>query len=654
MVYALLSRYSEFAGTGAAFRGPPGAGWRLRMLNDPMDQVNRRTPALPDSLRQAVRDAQATGRAAEERAQLAMPFRARLRARDAVRPQPTLSILTDSRPITAGPVSQSAISEVRTLRKPPAPGRPVNKAPLIPVAATAAGIPVVQQGGDDDDAPPGFFSRLGDFSQFAFAGLAVLGLAGLSVMAAENALGSKTDTDDTDGDGNVTTASVDTAPLAASVSAAAVAEASTPAGAAPTPWFDYSGTADLLKARVAELQAAEAETARRASAEAERAAADAIANAEAARVAAQAPAASESGPAIIDARLRDRLATEEAMRQAGIETAAKQEAAAAAAAAKVEADRIAAEEAARAAAAAAEQQRIAQAEATRAAEAEAARLADLAARQKAAEAEAKRLADIEAAKAAKAAEAKRLADIEAKRAADAEAKRLAALETQRAAEAAEARRLAEAETRRLADAEAARLAAATVAAAPAPRVWTNPPGRASLKPARPPAVTLVAEAPVTRTAPPSLSAAPPEVRPLVQLRTAGDFIAERAEYTAGQKLEAAALDVLRADFIQLVEASPDGSHHELRTPDGRTLLIHFERTLQVEPLKASVQAIGYTSANGAVTRTYIQPASVDVRVMCRDVAYAFPGQERGRFAACEGEGGTWTMARATSASAAPI
>ncbi|MEQ9505502.1 MAG: hypothetical protein RLO80_04475 [Hyphomonas sp.] len=622
------------------------------MLNDPMDQVNPR--ALPESLRQAIRDAQATGRAAEERAHLAMPFRARLRARDAVRPQPTLSILTDSGPITSGPVSPLAISEVRTLRKPPAPSRPVRKAPLVPVAATAGGIPVTRQGGDDDDDNPGFFARLGDFSQFAFAGLAVLGLAGLSVMAAENALGGKTSTDDADGEGNVTTANFDTAPLAASVSAAAVEQASAPAGTATTPWFDYNGTADLLKARIAELQAAEAETARRASAEADRTAAEAIANAEAARVAADAPQATD-GPAVIDARLRDRLATEEAMRLAEVDAAAKQQADAAAASAKIEADRLAAEEAARAAAAAAEQQRIAEAEATRAAEAEAARLADLAAKQKAAEVEAKRLADVEAAKAAKAAETKRLADIETKRAADAEAKRLAALETQRVNEAAEARRLADIESRRLADAEAARLAAAAaVVATPAPRVWTDPPGHASLKPERPPAITLVAEAPVTRTAPPSLSAAPPEVRPLVQLRSADDFIAERAEYTAGQTLDAAALDVMRSDFIRLVEASPDGSHHELRTPDGRTLLIHFERTVQVDPLKASAQAIGYSSVDGSVTRAYLQPVNVDVHVMCRDVAYAFPGQERGRFAACEGEGGVWTMARASTANATPV
>jgi hypothetical protein len=621
------------------------------MLNDPMDSATRRSPALPESLHQAVREAEATGRAAEARAHSAMPFRARLRARDGVRPQPTLSILTHSGPITAGPVSHNAVSEVRLLRKQPPAPKPVNKAPLVPVAATADGIAVIPHGGkqggsgdDSEDPRAGFFGRISDFPQFAFAGLAVLGLAGLSIMAAENALGAKPDRDTAEDGAAVTTASV---------SAAAVQRAS--AGSVATPWFDYRGTADLLKARVAELRVEEDAVARLASVEADRTAAAAIANAEAARVAAEQPAAT-SGPAIIDNRVRDRLAAEEAARAASATVAAQLKTQEAAAAAKVEAGRIAAEEAARAAAAAAEQQRLAQVEAQRAADAEAKRLADLAAKKQAADAEAKRLAQIEADKAAKAAEARRLADIEAKRAADVEAKRLASLEARRAADAAEVTRLANLESRRLADAEAARLAAvAAVAAAPAPRVWTNPPGRASLKPERP-AATLVAAAPVERTAPPSLSAGTPEVRQLASMpRPVDDFIAERAEYTAGRTLDAAALDVLKSDFIKLVEGSADGTHHELLTPDGRPLLIHFERTLPVDPMKATVQAIGYApSADGLITRAYLQPVDVTVSVMCRDVSYAFPGQERGRFAACEGGDGTWKMARASTTNANPV
>ncbi|MDP3458404.1 MAG: hypothetical protein Q8S09_03925, partial [Hyphomonas sp.] len=64
---------------------------------------------------------------------------------------------------------------------------------------------------------------------------------------------------------------------------------------------------------------------------------------------------------------------------------------------------------------------------------------------------------------------------------------------------------------------------------------------------------------------------------------------------------------------------------------------------------------GYApSADGYVTRSYLLPVDVTVRVMCRDVAYAFPGQERGRFAACEGADGTWTMARASTPAGTPI
>lgn len=640
------------------------------MLNDPMDHVTGRSPVLPDSLRQAVREAEATGRAAEDRAQSAMPFRARLRARDAVRPQPTLSILTHSRPITAGPVSHTAISEVRALRRepvlpPPARPEPVKPPPRPPVTSTTALVPVRRSqvvvppkpSNDDDDDKPGFLGRLGDFSQFAFAGLAVLGLAGLSVMAAENALGTKPDTDDADADTNLQTASLDAAPAAATVAAPAAAPA-------VTPWFDYRGTAELLKTRVAALKAEEEKATRLAASEAEQSAALAIANAEAARVAAETPASS-TGPAIIDARVRDRVAAEEAARAAAATAATRLQADQAAAAAKVEADRLAAEEAARAAALSAERQRAAEAEAARLADLEAKRLADLEAKRLAAEAEAKRLAEAEAQKAAKAAEAKRLAEIEAKRAADAEAARLAALETQRATKAAEAKRLADIEARRLADAEAARLKAAVAAAAvttaaaePAPRVWTNPPGRASLKPDRPAAPKLLASNDVTvlRPVPPTLKASPPEVRPLINApRPVDDFIAERAEYTAGRALDQGGLDALKTDFLDLVETSPDGAHHQLLTPDGRPLLIHFERTLSVDAATAIVHAIGYRpTAEGFVTRAYAEPANVNVRVMCRDVAYAFPGQERGRFAACQGTNGTWTMARASMPAGNPI
>lgn len=327
------------------------------MLNDPMDPPVKRSPVLPESLRDAVRGAEATGRAAEERAHLAMPFRARLRARDAVRPQPTLSILTGSKPVTSAPsvmrlpppvpMPVAPPSEVRALkRQPPVrpPAKPKREDKVVPAAVTGAVVTLPKAGANgsgarraaDDEEEGGW--KLSEFSQFAFAGLAVLGLAGLSVMAADNALnGGK---DKTEGEGDTLAAA---SLPGAEVSVAALGEASAPAGAATVPWFDYKGTADILKARVAELQAQEQEAARLAQTEADREAALAIANAEAARAAAEQPAAS-TGPTVIDARLRDRLATEEAMRQADANAAAQLLAEQNAAAAKAEADRIAAEE----------------------------------------------------------------------------------------------------------------------------------------------------------------------------------------------------------------------------------------------------------------------------------------------------------------------
>lgn len=635
------------------------------MLNDPMDTSAKRSPALPESLRDAVRGAEATGRAAEERAHLAMPFRARLRARDAVRPQPTLSILTGSKPVTSAPsvmrlpppvqMPVAPPSEVRTLkRQPPVrpQAKPKGEVKIVPAAVTGAAVTLPKAGANgsgarrtgDDEEEGGW--KLSEFSQFAFAGLAVLGLAGLSVMAADSALnGGK---DKTEGEGDTLAAS---SLPGTEVSVAALGDA-----ASPVPWFDYKGTADLLKARLAELQAQEQESARLAQADADREAALAIANAEAARAAAEQTSAA-AGPTVIDARLRDRLATEEAMRQADADAAAQLLAEQNAIAAKAEADRIAAEEAARAAAAQAEANRLADLEAQRLADLEAKRLADIDAKRLAAEAEAKRLADLKAKEAAEAAEAKRLADLEAKRAADAEAKRLADIE---------ARRLAGLAAKEKADAEAARLAAVAAAALPAEpkRLSVPPAGAPSLKPKRPATEQALAETggpkliaalPAERAAPPTLSAPSPEVRPLALPRPVGEFIAERTEYTAGRALDQAGLNVLKADFLALVEGSADGTHHELTTPDGRPLLIHFERTVPVDPLKASINAIGYApSTDGAVTRTYFQPVSVNMHVMCRDVAYAFPGQERGRFAACQGDDGTWRMARATNIAANPI
>ena len=62
-------------------------------------------------------------------------------------------------------------------RRAPAPA-------IIPSAAAAETAPQVAEREDHEDIS----TRMGDVSQLAFAGLAILGLAGLSVLAAQNAL----------------------------------------------------------------------------------------------------------------------------------------------------------------------------------------------------------------------------------------------------------------------------------------------------------------------------------------------------------------------------------------------------------------------------------------------------------------------------------
>jgi hypothetical protein len=63
--------------------------------------------------------------------------------------------------------------------------------------------------------------------------------------------------------------------------------------------------------------------------------------------------------------------------------------------------------------------------------------------------------------------------------------------------------------------------------------------------------------------------------------------------------------------------------------------------------QSTVRTVTYTPGVSQVTRVVTEQAPVTVSVMCRDVAYAFAGQERGRFAACQAPEGGWTLARAT-------
>lgn len=629
------------------------------------------------------------------------PFRARLRARDGRRPQSTLAILAGYEPKDGETAELAAIAPRRPRpvavtapvaqarpepRRVPPAGRPEAWAPparpepapprqeirrpplvIVPPAEEAA------EPATDTDKKEERATRLGwlrEYSQLAFAGLAVLGLAGLSLLAIDHSLKGKPGAAPEEGDNAARRSAADTGPAMspASVSAVAVQEAATPLGAEPQPWFDYRGVADYLKTRVDAFEASERDAARRQQEEAQRLASAAIADAEAGRLAAAAQAEADAlaaRDAAIDAE-RQRLAREEAERIANEEAARLAAQAEAEAAARAEADRLAKLEAERAAAALAEQRRVAELEAERAAAAEAKRLAEIESRRVAAEAEAKRLAELEAQRAAAQAEQQRLADLAARRAAEEEARRLAALDAKRAADAAEARRLADLEAQRLADIEAQRLAArkaeesaitlaAAVVAPPAPAVVkpVTPPRAASLKPDRASIQPLATPepAPVTRPAPAILTARAPEVRPFIAgpadaRRGADVFVAERVALTTGETISVDAMSGLQTEFVRLVAVSPDGAAHQMAAPDGRQIEITFERTQLVEAGAANLRTIGYSADDAApVTRGYAEQPVVNVSVMCRDVAYAIPGQERGRFSACRGADGHWMLAR---------
>ena len=567
-------------------------------------------PMIPDSVRYSVLAAQDAGRRAEDRANLDMPFRARLRARDGVRPQSTLAILSG--------IENQAQAKTKAAAPPRGPIRPLRAVPANPgfLALGKNGKGGILSGGgsDDDDGS----NRLADISQFAFAGIAVLGLAGLSVMAAESALHGGTDGNA----GPLADLPPSLTPGGGAASSVAMAAASTPEGAAATAWFDYRGLADRLAASKAAYDTAQRDAAAAESEQARIQAASAIADAEAARVA---------------------------------ETAAQD--------AEAEQARLAAAEL--------EKTRLAEAEAARVAEAEQVRLANLKAEQDAAAAaEAKRLAALETRRLAEAeAETRRLADLKAKADAKAEQKRLAALAVEN-----QKRRLAAA-----AAAEETRLAALTASVAvpasgsglatpsPTPRrprqmvahTGAVPPP-ATLKPAGSGIILASLSAPVTRPVPPpSYTRAAPTVRPFtpapVTARNVDAFMAERVELTAAQALDSNMLNALRTDFLRLVDTQADGATQTLKTPDGRALTILIERSTTRESSKSTVRTIEYTAQpTDSVVRFVSDVVPMKVSVMCRDIAYAFPGQERGRFAACQAPEGGWVLARATDTSALPL
>ncbi len=654
-----------------------------------------------------------------------------------------------------------------------------NETSALPIAATTMASDALGRsggggGGDGGDERSGG-SRLGDISQFAFAGLAVLGLAGLSVLAAESALKGQSDDGDASGDldfadggaGKVTPSQGDTSTIA-------LAEAAAPVNSGTVqPWFDYRGTADRLAARQVAIDKENKQLAANEAKAVDVKAASVIAESEAKRLAEEARLAADTASATNKAELEEkaRVAEAEAKRLAeaaekknAAETAeriAKEEAEAARVAAldaqkQLEADQEAARlakvkaaaiaDAEAKAAAEAEAKRLAEAEVKAKADAEAARIAEAEAKAKA-EAEAKRLAELEAkeaeaarvaaaeAKAAAEAEAKRLADAQAARAAEAEAKRLADLKIKQAAEA-EAKRVADAAAARKAELEATRLAkidaekaaqaerkrlaaleakkkqdarlaaakakrdAAQVAAAqPAPK--PRPPvvfaayngaipAPASTKPVKPRVTyasnttgqvvrtyantrastrsngsqnaAIVRTYPVSRTAPQPLTATADaaSVRSFSRAgaafkpspRLASDFMSERVRRTQLTEYPSANLTQFEADFLSVVAAQPDGTTRTMTTPDGRQLAVTLERSISQQMSQSGSRPLEYNgSSQNTVMRVSNPKSAHQVSVLCRDIAYAFAGQERGRFAACQSPDNpaVWNMARASQA-----
>jgi hypothetical protein len=107
------------------------------------------------------------------------------------------------------------------------------------------------------------------------------------------------------------------------------------------------------------------------------------------------------------------------------------------------------------------------------------------------------------------------------------------------------------------------------------------------------------------------------------------FLGERIERTSSAPLSATALGVLKADLISVIALAEDGDVRSLVTPDGRSLKLQLEQTRAPQP----------------VQRVYQAQPEVSVRIMCRDVAYSLPGQERGRFAACRTDTGSWELSQ---------
>lgn len=612
----------------------------------------------------------------------AASFRERLAARRASRPQSTLAIVSGIR-YPAGARQATATTPVRVPEAVPTP-RPAAVAHRRAVAAPAgAAVPAGKGkfaviggksggngghggGADDPAAAAQGGNRLADLSQYAFLGFAVLGLAGLSVLAAESAL---------DRDGPESPGPEGPAGLPGGEASAVAMAAASEADAAPTrPWFDYDALVADIAARKAAHEAEQARAQESARLAVEQEAAAAIAEAEAERLAEEERRAREAEAA--------RLAEAEAEKQRLAELEAERVAAAAAARQAEEAQRQAeAAEAARMAEAAAEKQRLADLEARRVAEAEAARRAEQEAIRAAAEQ--KRLAAAQA-------EARRIAALEVERAAEEEARRLAELEARRAADA-EARRIAELEAERLARLEAGRMAGSDVQLTsavavetpgrtpaqsperpaspkrtPTPIVFTahtGPvPAPASLKPERPAVLRAAVSSgtgtilpgEVARPVPETYAAAPPRIRTFEapatarpEPQTVEDFIAHRVAHNAAAPPDERVMVDVKSAFLKIIYMAPDGSVNEIPLADGRLVSVEVRQTILRRESRPVIRTVSYSASDiHAAPRRVAEVRPAVVPILCREVSYIIQGQEQGQFAACESGKGDWLIARA--------
>lgn len=451
-------------------------------------------------------------------------------------------------------------------------------------------------------------------------------------------------------------------PLAMSVSALAIQAAADPAGQGPASWFDYRGAADYLSERAALYQAGLREAERIAQAEAER-----LAQLAPVPVGTSGPAPGSAGitqgqVSVLQEEQASLLAEDEAARLATEEAARAERAEAAALASQAEAARLARLEAERVAALQQAERRIASLEEARAAEAAARLEAEEVARRLAAEAEALRLARAEAERAARLAEERLAIEIQARRAAEAEVARLAALEMQRLAEMDDMRQRAEREARRIAEAEAARLAAAdrapaapVVLAAVSPATVAATPPVPAMKPSpdlpqaasrKPDPAALPGDGVSSEASSAFAMKVPAEQSGTYGFKGAAGFIAERASLSLAGELDPLMRSRLEGGFLDLLAAGIDGRDYQLDMPGGTGVMVRFEQTRIVDPAMAEVRRIGDVAGEATpVVRPYGPAPGVDISVMCRDVSYAVDGFERGRFAACQGEGGGWLLAR---------